>query len=438
MKEYSSTALEVESDGENARPVRTGAQSLSQPQAQSGRSATFAAFRHRNFRLYAIGMLISSAGSWMQIIAQGWLVYQLSDSEWALGVVGFAAAIPALIISPWAGVIIDRTSRRTILYMTQTAAMIFAFILAYLTFMELVQVWQIIVLAIGIGVVNAFDGPTRQAFVVEMVGREDLPNAIAINSMIFNGARIVGPAFGGLLLAWLGAAWCFLINGISFMGVLVALFLMVLPPFMRRVRLESPWVQLKDGVTYVQRRADLRGILTQAAIFGVFGISYSAVLPAYVDRVLHVGPAAYGLINAVSGVGAVSAALLLARFGSQIQRGWWLTISAMSFPFVLLAFAWAPGLPFALFFAYFLGVCFLSQFTLLNTLLQTRVDDTMRGRVMSLYTLIFFGIAPFGTLLVGGVSETLGLSITLTLTASITLVLTATNLVRKDTVRTLR
>ena len=252
---------------------------------------------------------------------RGWLVYQLSGSEWTLGMVGFAAAIPALIVSPWAGVVIDRTSRRTILYATQSAAMLFAFILSYLTFSGQVQVWQIMLLAVGIGVVTAFDGPTRQAFVVEMVGREDLPNAIAINSMIFNGARIVGPAFGGLLFAWLGAGWCFLINGFSFMAVLVALFLMKLAPYVRRVRLESPWDQLKDGISDVAQRPDLRGILTQAAIFGVFGISYSTVLPAFVDSVLHVGPAAYGMINAASGVGAVTAALLLARYGSQVQRG---------------------------------------------------------------------------------------------------------------------
>jgi MFS family permease len=385
-----------------------------------------------------MGMLVSMAGSWMQIIAQGWLVYQISGSEWTLGLVGFASAIPALIISPWAGVIIDRVPRRGILYATQSAAMSSALILAWLTFTGQVQVWHIVALAVGLGVVNAFDAPTRQAFVVEMVGRDDLPNAIAVNSMIFNGARIVGPAFGGLLLAWLGAGWCFLINGASYLGVLVALFLMQLAPYIKRVRLESPWAQLKNGVTYVQKRGDLRGILSQAAIFGVFGVSYSTVLPAYVDSVLHVGPAAYGAINAASGVGAVTSALFLARYGSDIQRGRWLTGVALAFPFVLMAFAWAPGLPVALGLAFILGVCFLGQFTLLNTLLQTRVDDTMRGRVMSLYTLIFFGIAPFGNLTIGAVSEFWGLSVTLTLSAAITLALSALNLLRSDKVRSLR
>ncbi len=448
MKQASGIALREEAQGQ--APTQASAQSKAQAPAQPRangaansdhgapqKPSTFAAFQHRNFRLYAVGMLVSMAGSWMQIIAQGWLVYQISGSEWTLGIVGFAAAIPALLISPWAGVIIDRTSRRTIMYVTQSAAMLFAFILAALTLTGQVQVWHIIALAVGIGMVNAFDGPTRQAFVVEMVGREDLPNAIAINSMIFNGARIVGPAFGGLLLAWLGAGWCFLINGVSFLGVLIALYLMELAPYRKRVRLVSPWAQLKEGLVYVKERRDLQGLLLQAAIFGVFGISYSTVLPAYVDKVLHVGPAAYGLINAASGVGAVTSALLLARYGSVIRRGRWLAIVAMAFPFVLISFAWAPRLPVALFFAFFLGVCFLAQFTLLNTLLQTRVDDEMRGRVMSLYTLIFFGIAPFGNLGIGAVSEIWGLSITLTLTATITLVLTSANLLRSDKVRTL-
>ncbi len=433
MRPVSGAVLAAEGDGDTElNGESTGG--AEQPR----RASTFAAFRHRNFRLYAMGMLVSMAGSWMQIIAQGWLVYQISGSEWTLGLVGFASAIPALIISPWAGVIIDRVPRRAILYGTQTAAMLFAFILAYLTFTGQVQVWHIVALAVGIGVVNAFDAPTRQAFVVEMVGRDDLPNAIVVNSMIFNGARIVGPAFGGLLLAWLGAGWCFLINGISFMGVLVALFLMQLAPYARRVRLESPWGQLKDGLIYVQQRADLRGILLQAGIFGVFGVSYSTVLPAYVDRVLHVGPAAYGMINAASGVGAVTSALLIAHYGDALRRGRWLALVALAFPFVLIAFAWAPGLPVALLLAFFLGICFLGQFTLLNTLLQTRVDDAMRGRVMSLYTLIFFGIAPFGNLAIGAVSEYWGLSITLTLSALITLGLSAANLLYSDKVRSMR
>jgi len=269
------------------------------------------------------------------------------------------------------------------------------------------------------------------------VGKDDLPNAIAINSMIFNGARIVGPAFGGLLLAWLGAGWCFLINGFSFLGVIVALYMMELAPYVRRVRLESPWAQLKEGLVYIQKREDLRRILLQSTIFGVFGVSYGTVLPAYVDRVLHVGPAAYGMINAASGIGAVTSALFLARHSSTLKRGWWVTIYALAFPFVLMAFAWAPSLAVALLLAFFLGLGFLGQFTLLNTLLQTRVDDDRRGRVMAINSLIFFGIAPFGNLAIGAVSEIWGLSITLTVSATITLLLSANNLLRNDTVRAL-
>ena len=406
--------------------------------AQRPATRTFAALRHRSFRLYAIGMLIGMAGAWMQIIAQGWLVYEISGSARTLGLVGFASAIPALLVSPWAGVVIDRVSKRNILIVTQVGAMACALLLATLTFTGIVQVWHIVLIAAALGTVNAVDNPARQAFVVEMVGREDLPNAIALNSMIFNSARIIGPAFGGLLLAAFGAAWCFLINGLSFLAVIGALVAMEVGSHARRVRMETPWTQLKDGITYVRRDRTVSAILFQSLIFSVFGVSYSTVLPAYVDRVLHVGPAAYGLLNAVAGVGAVSAALVIARNGDQMRRGWWLTVVALAFPVVLFAFAWSSKLAISLGLIYFMGIGFLSQFALLNTLLQTRVEDSMRGRVLSLYTLTFSGFAPFGNLAIGAVSESHGLSLALALSATVTLGLTALNLLRDNSVRDLR
>lgn len=401
-------------------------------------SRTFAALSHRSFRLYAIGMLVSMAGAWMQIIAQGWLVYEISRSARTLGIVGFASAIPALLVSPWAGVIIDRVPKRAILIWTQVGAMVCALLLAWLTFTNMVQVWHIVVLAVVMGVVNAVDNPARQAFVVEMVGRDDLPNAIALNSMIFNGARIVGPALGGVLLAAVGAGWCFLINGVSFVAVIAALIAMDLPPYARRVRMESPWVQFADGIKYVRGDAVVRTILLQSLIFSVFGISYGTVLPAYVDRVLGVGPAAYGLLNAVMGLGAVTAAVAIARGGDNVPRGKWLRVVAFTFPLLLLAFAWSGSLPLSLALIYFMGICFLSQFTMLNTLLQTHVDDDMRGRVLSLYTLTFSGFAPFGNLAIGALSETFGLSIAPAISATVTLGLTAPNLLRTRAVGELR
>ncbi len=384
-------------------------------------SKTFAAMQHRNFRLYFIGQLISVAGTWMQIVAQAWLVYELSHSELMLGVVGFASAIPSLLISPWGGVVVDRVSRRNLLVVTQTAAMILAFILAALAFAGVVQVWHIIVLAAALGVVNSFDGPARQAFVVEMVGREDLPNAIAINSMMFNGARVIGPALGGLLLATVGSAWCFLINGASFLAVIVCLRMMRITKPIQTVRGESPWRDFVRGLRYVLAHHEIFALLLLALIFSVFGISYYALLPAFADQVLHVDATGYGALNAMVGVGAVCVALFIARYGDRGQRGRWLVWANIGFPITLLVFANNPYFSPSLLLALVLGAGFMLEFTLINTLLQTNVPDDMRGRVMGLYTLTFFGFAPFGNLAMGMRAEQWGLSLTISLSAVLTL-----------------
>ncbi len=399
---------------------------------------TFASLRHRNFRLYAAGMLVSMVGTWMQGVAQGWLVYELSQSARTLGVVSFAAALPALIVSPWAGVLLDRVSKRGVLVVTQAAAMTFAFILAALSFTGTVQVWHIVVLAVGLGVVNSFDGPARQAFVVELVGREDLSNAIALNSMIFNSARVIGPALSGVLLAVVGASWCFLFNGLSFLAVIVALLAMQMPAVVRKVRVDKPWTQLTDGLRYVRERPDLTALLLQALVFSVFGISYSTILPAFAARNLGLPASGFAMLSAVAGLGAVSAAALVARYGERMPRGLWLTVVALIFPMLLAVFAWTTTLWTALPVIFLMGVGFISQFVLINVLLQARVDDTMRGRVLSLYTLTFFGFAPFGNLALGALAEHWSISIALTLTALVTLVLTAINLLRSPVVRRLR
>jgi MFS family permease len=396
------------------------------PIADAERSApaggTFKALRHRNFQLYVGGQLVSLAGTWMQNIAQGWLVYEISGSAALLGVVGFAAAIPAFLIAPWAGVVADRVDKRKLLIATQVASMLLAFVLAFLTFTGLVQVWHVVVLAVVLGAVNAFDGPTRQAFVVDMVGREDLPNAIALNSMTFNSARVLGPAVGGLLLATVGAAWCFTINGLSFLAVIVSLLAMRIPLMPKRQDPRSPWEQLKSGVTYSARQPDLRGLLLLALFFSTFGIAYMTVLPAFVDRMLGAGPAGFGLLTSAAGLGAVSSALFIATYGDRGMRGRILFAAAMAFPVVLTLFAFNTNFLLSLLLTYLLGVGFMLQFTLINTLLQTRVEDHMRGRVLSLYTLTFFGFTPFGNLVVGALSESIGLSLALTIMAGISLV----------------
>lgn len=398
---------------------------------------TFSALRHRNYRLFLFGQFISLAGTWMQTIAQGWLVYEISGSEMALGLVGFASAIPALLISPMAGVITDRVSRRSLLVATQSGAMMLALILATLTFLGVVQVWHVILLAVGLGVVNSFDGPARQAFVVEMVGRDDLPNAIALNSMTFNSGRIIGPAIGGLVLVLVGAAWCFLLNGLTFIAVILSLLMMKLPPPKPVTTNLSPWKQMQSALIYLGHQPNLKGLLLMALAFSLFGISYSTVLPAFIDKVLQQGAGAFGAINAMSGIGAVTGAFLVAKWGDTGRRGRWLSWASMGFPLVLTLFALNRFYPFALLLAVLLGVGFMLTYTLINTLLQTQLVDEMRGRVLSLYTLTFFGFTPFGNLMIGSLSEWIGLSQALVLSAALSFVTVGSVLWRIPSVRKL-
>lgn len=384
---------------------------------------TFKSLQHRNFQLYFGGQLISVAGTWMQAIAQAWLVYQISHSDLMLGIVGFAAAIPALLISPFGGVIVDRVPKRRLLVITQSAAMLLAFILAFLSFLNVVQVWHIVALAFGLGLVNAFDGPARQAFVVEMVGHDDLPNAIALNSMMFNGARVIGPAIGGFLLASVGASWCFFINGLSFLAVIAGLLAMKLHQQRILKSGATAWNQLTIGLRYVLAHTDMLALLMLSLIFSVFGISYLTLLPAFTDQVLHVDATGYGAVNAALGLGAVVGAFLVAHQGDRGQRGRWVMWANIGFPISLLAFANNTNFPIALILAFILGIGFMLEFTNINTLLQLNVVEGMRGRVMSLYTLTFFGFAPFGNLAIGNLAEFWGLSLTISISAAIALVL---------------
>jgi len=386
-------------------------------------SQTFAAMRHRNFQLYFIGQLISNIGTWMQIIAQAWVVYQLGHSELTLGLVGFASAIPVLAISPWAGVLVDRVSRRSLLMMTQIGAMVLAFALAALTFTGVVKEWHVILLAALLGVVNAFDAPARQAFVPEMVGKDDLPNAIALTSMMFNSARVIGPALAGMLLAIIGAAWCFTLNGVSFLAVLLGLFLMKIPYQQTEPKHHSAWKQLVSGVQYTARNREMSALILLSLVFSIFGISYSTLLPAFVEKILHQDAIAYGWLNAATGMGAVTGAFLLAHRVSNGRRGQLLVVTNIAFPLILMVFAFTPFYLLSLLLAYGLGVGFMVQFTTINTLLQTRVVDSYRGRVMGLYTLTFFGFSPFGNLLVGYLGQTLGLGVAMLIFAACSLIL---------------
>jgi MFS family permease len=310
-----------------------------------------------------------------------------------------------------------------LLVLTQTAAMLLAFILAALVFTNQVQVWHILVLAGALGLVNAFDSPGRQAFVVEMVGREDLPNAIALNSLMFNGARVIGPALGGLLLAVVGAGWCFTINGISYLAVIGSLLAMDLHPEGTRFIAESSWKQFVAGLQHSSRHVELGGLILISLIFSVFAISYIPLLPAFVQVVLGQGAAAYGWLTAAFGVGAVIGAIVIANRNTPGWRGNWLFVANILFPIMLSVFVFNTSLAFSFVLEFAMGAAFMIEYTMINTLLQTRVEDAMRGRIMALYTLTFLGFAPFGNLALGALSSRIGLSYAITLFAAVSLVL---------------
>jgi MFS family permease len=392
-------------------------------EAQPRNANAFAALRHRNFQLYFIGQLVSNAGTWMQIIAQGWLVYQLGHSEVTLGLVSFASAIPSLVTLPWNGVLVDRMPKRTLLILTQTGAMLLAFVLAFLVFTGLVQQWHIVVLAAGLGLVNSFDSPARQAFVVEMVGREDLPNAIALNSLMFNSARVVGPALGGLLLALVGVGWCFTINGISFLAVIASLWAMEVHPGGTRLEAESTWKQFKNGIRQARDQLELGGLILISLIFSVFAISYIPLLPAFVEQVLGQGAAAYGWLTAAFGSGAVIGAIIIANRQRPGWRGQWLVSANIVFPLMLAGFIFNTWVPLSYVLEFFMGAAFMIEYTMINTLLQTGVSDQMRGRIMALYTITFLGFAPFGNLVLGGLAARFGLGPSVAAFAAISLAL---------------
>jgi MFS family permease len=406
----------VEEPGEPFKPILS-----SLPPPEDG-NTTFIAMRHRNFQIYFAGQLISNIGTWMQIVAQAWVVYQLGHSELTLGLVAFASAIPNLAVSPWGGVIVDRMSRRKLLILTQAGAMILAFILAALTFAEVVKEWHVIVLAALLGVVNAFDAPARQAFVPEMVGKKDMPNAIALTSIMFNVARVIGPAIAGIMLAAVGAGWCFTFNGVSFLAVIISLWVMKLPPARRMPHMKSPWQQMVSGVKYAANNREISALILLSLAFSIFGISYSTVMPAFVEKTLHQGAMAYGWVNTATGFGAITGAFFLAHSVSHGRRGQWLSLTNIGFSLCLVALAFTTSYPLALVLAYGLGVGFMVQYTTINTLLQARVEDDFRGRVMGLYTVTFFGFAPFGNLVIGALGETYGLTFAITLFALLSLV----------------
>ncbi len=400
---------------------------------------TFKALQHRNYRLFWTGQLVSLTGTWMQSIAQGWLVYLLTKSALNLGVVSFSQFLPVLLFTLVGGVVADRFDRHKIVLLTQSASLVQASILALLTLTGVVQVWHIIALAFLLGTINAFDTPARQSLIHELVAKEDLMNAIALNSTAFNGTRIVGPAIAGTLLgalsAWVHSQFalepdtatriavgvCFALNALSYSAVIVGLLLMDRRPRVRQSNHESVWRSLWTGVDYARRDSRVLALLSLMGVSSIFGFSYVTLMPLYAGEILKVGPQGYGFLMAAAGLGALSGALILASLGNYQRKGLLLSIGNFVFPVMLLVFAQSKIFPISLIALVGFGWGLITQNALTNTLLQTIVPGQLRGRILSLYTLMFMGMLPFGSLQIGALAEKFGAPVALTIGATICL-----------------
>ena len=374
----------------------------------------FRALYSRNYRLFFGGQGISLTGTWMQQIAMSWLVYRLTNSAFFLGLIGFSSQICSFIFSPFAGVISDRWNRHRILIATQSLAMVQAFVLAALTLTRVIAVQHLIILAFFLGFVNAFDMPTRQAFVIQMVEkREDLGNAIALNSFLFNGARLVGPSVAGVLISILGEGMCFFFNGLSFLAVIVALLAMKVTFPKSRSQRHHILKELKEGFAYAFGFPPIWSVLFFLGWISMVGMAITILMPVFAKNILHGGPQTYGFLMAAIGVGAVIGAIFLASRRTVLGLGKIIVIAAGIFGMALISFSLSHALWLSLFLLFFTGFGMMVQMASSNTILQTLVDEDKRGRMMSLYVMAFMGMAPFGSLAGGSLASRIGASNTL-------------------------
>src|ERR1035437_9066170 len=374
-------------------------------------ATTLRALRHRNFQLFFSGQLISLTGTWMQTVAQAWLVYRMTKSALLLGSVGFASQIPVFLIAPFGGITADRTNRQRLVIATQISAMILAGILAWLTLSGRVQVWHIFVLAALLGVVNAFDIPGRQAFLVDMVGKEDLMNAIALNSSMFNGARVIGPAIAGILVARIGEGWCFAANSISYIAVITGLLLMNVHCAPRASK-HSPIEDIIEGFRWVNQTRVIRALLLLIGLVSLVGMPYTVLMPVFADRILHGGARGLSMRMGATGVGALCGALTLAAKTGIKGLGRWVAMSCASLGISLFCFSFSTSFWLSAALLLPAGYSMMLQMACSNTLIQTMVPDQLRGRVMSVYSMMFMGMAPFGAFFGGALAHRIGAPIT--------------------------
>jgi MFS family permease len=379
---------------------------------ESRTKVTLRAFRHRNYRLFFAGQMVSLVGTWMQSVAQAWLVYRLTGSAALLGIVSFASQFPIFLLAPLGGAVADSYPRRHAMIAIQAASMMLAFPLAVLTFFNRIQVWEIVVLSILLGVVSAFDIPVRHSFVVEMVGREDLMNAIALNSSMMNTARVLGPAIAGVLVAAVGEAWCFLLNGISYLAVIVCLTFITAGNHSHREQHGSWLAAMARGFQFVLHNRPVSALLILVGLSSLMGTPYMVLMPIFADQILKGGARELGILMGSSGIGALFGALLLAGRRDVRGLGNWVMIGCGTFGVSLILFALSRNFWISVFLLLPVGFTMMVQIASSNTLIQAMVPDQLRGRVIAVYSMMFMGMMPVGGLLGGFLANRLGAPLT--------------------------
>ena len=367
------------------------------------------ALRSRNYRLFFTGQSISLIGTWMTQIATSWLVYRITGSAWLLGIVGFASRIPSFLLGPFAGVWVDRWNRHRTLVATQILSMLQSFALAGLALARIITIREIIWLGLAQGIVNAFDMPARQAFVIEMVeDRADLSNAIALNSSMVNMARLLGPSIAGVIIAAVGEGYCFLIDGFSYLAVIASLLAMKIATVETRSSGKPVWHELKEGWNYVIHFVPIRSILLLLALISLVGMQYTVLMPIFASQVLHGGAHTLGFLMGASGVGAITGGMFLATRKNVLGLGRLIPLASAIFGIGLIALGLSRALWLSLLLMLFVGGAMMTQMASSNTILQTIVQDEKRGRVMSFFSMAFLGMAPFGSLMAGGLAHRIG------------------------------
>lgn len=365
------------------------------------------ALRYRNYRLFFSGQLISLVGTWMQTVAQGWLVYRLTHQASLLGLVAFTGQIPVFLLATLGGMTADRLRAHTLVIITQSASMVLTMVLALLTLTGQVHIWHIVTTSLLLGMVNAFDIPARQVFVAQTVDRADLMNAIALNSSMFNGARIIGPAVAGALLVTVGEGWCFLINSLSYLAVLAGLLAMRLDAAHTR-QAPAGRRSVLEGFRFILAAHPVRDLLVLLGLLSLLGMPYSVLMPIFADQILHGGAKAYSVLMGVSGAGALAGALSLVLKRSPRGLGHWIAACTTGFGLALIAFALSRSFLLSVLLMLPVGYTFMVQMASTNTMIQMMIPDALRGRVMSVYSMMFMGMAPIGALLGGTLAHHLG------------------------------